>query len=80
VTAPLELTTGTEVRVLGRYNRRRVTMRLDRPPVFTDDTEHSAAAVMLCGYQRIEGPTGVSRRFVIRFVEPSEPVEVIGSP
>jgi hypothetical protein len=80
VTLPLDLTQGTRVRVLGRYRRRRVTMRLDRPPVFTDDTATSAAAVMLCGYQRTEGPRGASRRFVVRFVEPSEPVEVIGGP
>jgi hypothetical protein len=73
----MSLTTGDRVRVLGRYRKRRVTMRLDRPPMHLGRTESSAPAVMLCGYERTEGPRGASRRFVIRFVEPGESVELV---
>jgi hypothetical protein len=77
--APLELGQGDRVRVRGRYRRRHVTITLDRPPVETEATSTSAAAVLLCGYERLEGPTGNSRRFHARFVELDEQVEVVAS-
>lgn len=77
MTLPLNLKPGAEVRVRGRYYRRRVVIRLDREPMLVDASVTSGPAVLLCGWQRTVGPHGHSRRFFARFVEPDEPVEVI---
>lgn len=79
MTLPLDLARGAEVRIRGRYHRRRVVIRLDRPPVLVDASEVSGPAVLLCGWQLLAGPRGNSRRFHARFVEPDEPVELLGS-
>lgn len=74
---PLDLVVGARVRVLGRYYRQRVVIRLDREPVLVPASATSGLAVLLCGYERLDGPRGHSRRFHARFVEPDELVEVV---
>jgi hypothetical protein len=74
---PLELKRGDRVRVRGRYRARHVRITLDREPVEVDASTTSGPSVLLCGYERLEGPSGNSRRFHARFVEPGELVEVV---